>query len=54
MALSNADAEHFKNRMLTLLKEIEEEEKAGEEGTRTVELDQSRMGRLSRMDAMQS
>lgn len=54
MALSNADTEHFRNRMLTLLKEIGEEEKAGEEGTRTVELDQSRMGRLSRMDAMQS
>lgn len=54
MSKTGIDTEYFRNKMLNILKEIESEDQAGEEGTRTVELDQSRMGRLSRMDAMQS
>jgi len=34
--------------------DLQEIERTAAEGTRTVELDQSRVGRLSRMDAMQS
>ncbi|MCP3868115.1 MAG: TraR/DksA family transcriptional regulator [Gammaproteobacteria bacterium] len=46
--------EEFKARLLCLRSELEETKKSSREDGDTVELDQSRVGRLSRMDAMQS
>lgn len=54
MSDSIHDIEYFRNKMLDILNELKQQDLAGEEGTKTVELDQSRMGRLSRMDAMQN
>ena len=48
------DKEHFKNKLLKLRKELQQMEESGKEAAKTVELDQSRVGRLSRMDAMQA
>jgi len=45
---------HFKQQLLTLLRELSEVEASGDEAAATVELDQSTVGRLSRMDALQS
>lgn len=47
------DTEYFREKLLGLRKELMEIEQTGNESARTVELDQSRVGRLSRMDAMQ-
>ena len=44
----------YKKQLLHLQKELIDSEKAGQEGARTVELDQSRVGRLSRIDAIQA
>jgi len=41
-------------RLLALQQELEADAAAGEDAAGTVELDQSRVGRLSRMDAMQA
>ena len=41
-------------RLLALQQDLEADAAAGEEASGTVELDQSRVGRLSRMDAMQA
>ena len=46
--------ESYKKQLLDLQKELLASEKAGQEGTKTVELDQSRVGRLSRMEAIQA
>lgn len=43
----------FKSRLLALQAELLDLQKTGEEAAETVELDQSRVGRLSRMDALQ-
>ncbi len=48
------DNKHFRNKLLKLRKELQQIEKTGNEAAKTVELDQSRVGRLSRMDAMQA
>ncbi|MEC4674887.1 MAG: TraR/DksA C4-type zinc finger protein [Nitrospirota bacterium] len=48
------DSAHFKQRLVTLRAELLEVEESGNEAARTVELDQSKVGRLSRMDALQS
>lgn len=45
---------YFREKLLKLQKELKQLNSSGKENTRTVELDQSRIGRLSRMDAMQS
>ena len=47
------DISHFRERLLAMRAEIEELASARAESQATVELDQSRVGRLSRMDAMQ-
>ena len=48
------DKEHFRNKLLKLRKELQLIEKSGNDAAKIVELDQSSVGRLSRMDAMQA
>lgn len=48
------DSKYFKYKLLELRKKLIDQSQSTEEDTKTVELDQSRIGRLSRMDAMQS
>ncbi len=48
------DMESLKSKLLKLRDELQKIEKIGNEAAETVELDQSRVGRLSRMDAMQA
>ena len=48
------DKEHFRKKLLKLREELQEIEESGNEAAKTVELDQSSVGRLSRMDAMQA
>ncbi len=47
------DLELFKNRLLQQQKELLEFVETGNDAAKTVELDQTRVGRLSRMDALQ-
>jgi DnaK suppressor protein len=53
MALSKAETELLKIRLLALRDELSEQREAGRKAEATVELDQTSVGRLSRMDAMQ-
>ena len=48
------DKEHFRNKLLKLREDLQQIEESGNEAAKTVELDQTRVGRLSRMDAMQA
>lgn len=48
------DTENFREKLLRLRDELQEIEQTGKEAAQTVELDQSRVGRLSRMDALQA
>jgi len=48
------DLSHIKQKLLHLRNELLEVEQSGNEAAQTVELDQSAIGRLSRMDALQS
>jgi DnaK suppressor protein len=50
----NNDIEFFREKLLQLKKELLHVEPAGNEAAQTVELDQTSVGRLSRMDAMQA
>lgn len=50
---SPIDRAYFKERLQNLRHELLQVERTGNEAAEIVELDQSRMGRLSRMDAMQ-
>jgi len=45
---------HFERKLTELRKELTSVEKAGNEAAETVVLDQTRVGRLSRMDALQN
>ncbi len=47
------DVEYFRKKLLTLQREISLIEKSGDDAAKPVELDQSKVGRLSRMDALQ-
>lgn len=47
-------SEKYRQLLLNQQKELQELKEASRESTRTVTLDQSSIGRLSRMDAMQS
>ncbi|WP_447971821.1 TraR/DksA family transcriptional regulator [Nitrospira sp. M1] len=47
------DIEHFREKLLTLRDEILQIEATGDEAAQTVELDQTKIGRVSRMDALQ-
>ena len=48
------DLANFKKRLIELRGELEALQSTGDEAARTVELDQARVGRLSRMDALQA
>ena len=50
---TDIDLKYFKKRLEERLKEIIEEQQYKKTGTTPVELDQARIGRLSRMDAIQ-
>lgn len=52
MADAELDTEHFRHLLLELCEELEASQAAGDEAASTVELDQQRQGRLSRMDAL--
>ncbi len=47
------DVEYFRKKLLTLQREISLIQKSGDDAAKPVELDQSKVGRLSRMDALQ-
>lgn len=47
-------SDEWRNRLLTLRADIESIAATGDESAAVVELDQSKVGRLSRMDAMQA
>ena len=51
--MDNKTAAQYKQRLLKMQKEIDALEATGDEAARTVELDQTRVGRVSRMDALQ-
>jgi len=48
------DMENFKQQLLALKKALQRAQETGDQAERPVELDQTRVGRLSRMDAMQA
>lgn len=50
---SKIDLGHFKKLLLARQKELQDSESVDQQAADPVELDQSRVGRLSRMDAMQ-
>ena len=54
MDLSDNDLQRFKSLLLKLKAELLEAGKTGQQAEEVVELDQTRVGRLSRMDAMQA
>ncbi len=51
--MNQHDVEKFKSQLLTLQAELAGLESLSKDSTATVELDQSSVGRLSRMDALQ-
>ena len=54
MGEQEIDLNYYRDKLNDLRQQLVKEDEAGEEATKTVELDQSKVGRLSRMDAMQS
>lgn len=54
MAKPEIDLKHFRLLLVKIRDELMEAEQSGLNDTDTVELDQTRIGRLTRMDAMQS
>jgi len=48
------NTENHRNQLLALKKELQRAQETGDQAERTVELDQTRVGRLSRMDALQA
>lgn len=51
--LSDIDNQHFKQALLSLRSDLLAVEQSGQEAAQTVELDQTTIGRVSRMDALQ-
>ena len=54
MELSKIDLQHFKSALLKLKSGLLKAAETGQQAEEVVELDQARVGRLSRMDAMQA
>jgi DnaK suppressor protein len=54
MGLSKKDLDQLKSQLLKLKSDLLEASETGHEAEQVVELDQTRVGRLSRMDAMQA
>jgi DnaK suppressor protein len=52
--MSDPFFEEMREKLRQLQKDLESEAESGDEASQVVELDQSRVGRLSRMDAMQA
>lgn len=52
--LTDAEIAHFKAQLEALVADLDAQDAAGKDGEKTVELDQTSVGRLSRMDAMQA
>ena len=50
----NNDPNYYRNKLETLQHTLRDVQASGEQAAETVELDQTRVGRLSRMDAMQA
>ena len=48
------DAKRFRKQLLSLRQSLQEAQETGDGAEKTVELDQTRVGRLSRMDALQA
>ncbi len=48
------DLAHYQRLLIHRREELSEAHRSGEDAAQTVELDQSRVGRVSRMDALQS
>jgi DnaK suppressor protein len=51
--MDDAQNEKFRQRLLALQVQLQELQATGDEASKTVSLDQSSVGRLSRMDALQ-
>ena len=51
--MDDAQTDHFRRRLLDLQAQLRDLQATGDEASRTVTLDQSSVGRLSRMDALQ-
>ena len=51
--MNDIDLENFRQQLLQIRAELEQIEQESKDGGDTVELDQTKVGRLSRMDAMQ-
>ena len=51
--MTTLDLDQFKKRIQMMLRELGSLAASSQEAARPVELDQTRLGRLSRMDAMQ-
>ena len=54
MNLSETDLQRFKEQLLELKAVLQQASETGQQAEEIVELDQTRVGRLSRMDAMQA
>jgi len=52
--MKQADTQQMKERLLEMKSELQALDRTSGEDTKPVELDQTRVGRLSRMDAMQA
>jgi DnaK suppressor protein len=51
--MAKRDPQQFRERLLALRRDLESIAASSQDAAKTVELDQARVGRLSRMDAMQ-
>ncbi|HSG06274.1 MAG TPA: hypothetical protein VLB09_07745 [Nitrospiria bacterium] len=54
METPELDLDYFREKLISFREELVRAGKSGDEAAKPVELDQSRVGRLSRMDALQS
>lgn len=54
MSEEQIDINYYRDKLTDLRQGLVKENQTGKEATKTVELDQSKVGRLSRMDAIQS
>ncbi len=52
--MTEPDLDFFREKLTNLRRELESVAETGEDGAAIVELDQTKVGRLSRMDAMQA
>ena len=53
LKMNEYQLDKFRERLIGMLRDVERQDERGQEGARTVALDQQSVGRLSRMDALQ-